>query len=443
MTTASAPAPPRPQAAGTSLLGLMFLVGIFGILSWLFAPLFHSSGPGPLRDVLIVLLAISIASLPLFSIGLISILIHRNRSQRDMALWMLELAADRGIPLAPSLHTVAGTCSRGRLLRTLLCFALFPLTLPLGLAAIVLNWGNLRIRALRVADALETGMDLPDALRLNRGLVGPAEELLARIGSQSGRLAEGLHLGSEHRRARRTIRSAIVGKATYILFVLAAFVVSMTLISVRFAPQLTRIYSEFGIRMPPWNDVTLFFADLWADGWGIAIVAAAFAAAFLIAILSSLDLRRPPLPGLDRIFQRLDRSLVLRALALGVEGGLPLTTTVASLVQWHHKNWVRRRLIFAYPEIASGGDWTEALRAVGLISRPEAKLLAAAERAGNLAWALREAADAGDRRFLHRVRVWSQVAFTVMLLAIGVLLLFYALTYLGPILIMSERMPTS
>jgi hypothetical protein len=130
-SVAAAAEPARPRPGGLTLLGLMVIVCGCAILSWLLAPVFRADGSGDAARILFGFLAVLGISGVFLAIGMIAVLVHRARAERDMALWMLSLAAGRGMPLAPALRAYAARCTTGRLLQMLLCTFHLPMTIPL------------------------------------------------------------------------------------------------------------------------------------------------------------------------------------------------------------------------------------------------------------------------------------------------------------------------
>ncbi len=116
---------------------------------------------------------------------------------------------------------------------------------------------------------------------------------------------------------------------------------------------------------------------------------------------------------------RLDRAAVFESLALVTGRQRPMTQGILSLATYYPKDWVRRRLSRAFTAIHAGGSWIDALRAQRLMGAADAAVLAAAQRAGNLPWALREVAESNRRRFTYRLYIFMQVAFPLAILSVG------------------------
>jgi protein transport protein HofC len=135
----------------------------------------------------------------------------------------------------------------------------------------------------------------------------------------------------------------------------------------------------------------------------------------------------------NRMLFRTDSARILRALAWSVDAGQPLTSGFDTLARWFPRWGVRHRLSSALENIGRGAGWTESLADQGLIRPIEAAALAAAERAGNLAWAMRELADNTERRLSYRLQLVSQIVFPFVVLAFGGLVFFFVAGMFSPL----------
>jgi type II secretory pathway component PulF len=87
----------------------------------------------------------------------------------------------------------------------------------------------------------------------------------------------------------------------------------------------------------------------------------------------------------------------------------------------------------AIEHIESGAHWTEALHAVGLITKPQVSVIRSAERADNLSWALNEMADSTIRLTAHRTNAVLSFVFPACLLAIGFCVLLIVVGMMLPL----------
>ena len=138
----------------------------------------------------------------------------------------------------------------------------------------------------------------------------------------------------------------------------------------------------------------------------------------------------PPL--IDRLTRRFHSAQILDALALVAGSRVPLPEGLFALARSYPQPGVRRRLQRAAADVESGGPWCECLLRHGLLGPAERAVLEAAQRAGNLPWALREMADSARRRLAHRVQAVVQIAFPPVILLLGLIVMFVVVAMFLP-----------
>ena len=70
----------------------------------------------------------------------------------------------------------------------------------------------------------------------------------------------------------------------------------------------------------------------------------------------------------------------------------------------------------------------------------DAMVLEAAERTGNLAWALDEMADSSLRRWVYRLRLATNVLFPLMVVVMGVTVAFLVVSLFMPLVALIQGM---
>ena len=81
-----------------------------------------------------------------------------------------------------------------------------------------------------------------------------------------------------------------------------------------------------------------------------------------------------------------------------------------------------------------GENWCSSLRAYGLIRATDAAVFQAAQRLGNLPWALREVADRDERRLGYRLRVASEWMCPLILLSIAGMVYVFVSAFFTPLI---------
>src|SRR5262249_38138959 len=153
----------------------------------------------------------------------------------------------------------------------------------------------------------------------------------------------------------------------------------------------------------------------------------------IFAVARYAGLTRWDPPVLRRISRPLDQALILRTLAESVDRRSSLADTLDVLATQYPKSYIRLLLQGAFRDIDQGADWCDALSRNGLLPAAEAAVLKAAQRAGNLAWAMREMADRLSRKFTARLTACLSVGFPAVIIAFGLVMAWFAIAMFYPI----------
>jgi protein transport protein HofC len=334
-----------------------------------------------------------------------------QQAEKNALLWMLTIAAERQLPLVPAIEAFAD------------------------------EWqGTFGRRVRTLAEALRSGIPLPDALDRQRTLVSRRACTAARVGVESGMLGPALREAVWTHNAQEPIWHALAARLYYLLCVLflgQAVVVGSV---VYVAPRFQRILQDFNT---PSSAVTRWLFDM-MDSYVLfnGLVVMMFAQLFLLSYLLLHFLGWIPweLPLVDRLMRRMDQALVLRSLAWMTERERPMSAAILAVARSYHKGWIRRRLRRADLDMSKGVDWCSALRAQGLIDATQAAVLSSAQRAGNLTWALREMAAGSERRLAWRLQSLIVLIYPLVIIAIGIPTFFFVAGFLTPLASMIERM---
>lgn len=330
-----------------------------------------------------------IGVVPIIILIIVGMAVQRDRRARSHSLlWTLTVAAERGLPLAPAVRAMGQEtgwyAGRGpRLLATL----------------------------------LENGVPLPDALDQLGGPISPEDRLAIRVGCECNALAPALR-----RTLGRLEGEALVWRETWeglaylsVVLSIAAGVVAFMVMKI--VPAFQKIFAEFGASLPT---VTKVVFSLSRPGeWLLPLAECGLFILLGYAVLRYVGVVEWNLIGFRWLARRHDRAAVLDALAIAVETGRPLPNTLAAFGMRYPRSGVRRRMAATLSDLIAGRPWIEALCRHGVVGRAERAVLEAAERAGNLAWALRAMAEHNRRRLIQQLYTAGQVLFPAALLAVA------------------------
>jgi type II secretory pathway component PulF len=223
----------------------------------------------------------------------------------------------------------------------------------------------------------------------------------------------------------------------YFSVVLVSLAAMLTFVSSHLSTSFARILDDYTIGMHPTSQI--LFGLLNTSGitllWCLVVITA-MGLLYIAAWCIGFTLPIPP--GMGWLAIQSARSTIERALAFPAEQQRPLGTMMGILAKYYPIRSIRSKLRVARDEINNGSDWIGSLRSASLLGRADTAVMYAAQRAGDLSWALREMAESNERRFIYRLQALMQVGTVVMVVALGSLVFFTCLAIFLPIVDMIE-----
>jgi len=178
-----------------------------------------------------------IIPLPVAFVILVLMIFDRSRhSEHRALLWSLSAAAEKGVPLSEAARAYADE-----------------------------TLGDTGVRALALAEAIERGEPLAQAVRSARLRMGAAMKLAVRLGERLGVLGPAMRQQLDESHLVDAALSNAVGRLCYLFLVFCMLVGVFTFSMFRFMPVIQRIYFEFGQELPPVTRWVLDAADRFAD----------------------------------------------------------------------------------------------------------------------------------------------------------------------------------
>ncbi len=324
---------------------------------------------------------------------------HFRAVQRENLFSALTLAVNKQLPLAP-LATAFATEQDGGFAR----------------------------RARRLAQGLSAGWSLTYAVD-NSPRTFPRDAALAvHIGEKTGNLSGALAALQPSSGFDRTMARPFFVR---LLALCPLGLILVLFFSVKVAPSMQKIMSDFGIPMFAEPGDTTFSAGIFQEIvgeawhwfisprwliWAILFSLVGFPLAILKIWLEWRGTQIPRLPVLKPIINGMDMGPVLRLLGEVAKASRPLPEGFRQVAGYHPKLSVRNRFERVLIDISGGMSWPRSFARHQLVTPTDAAILDAAQRSGNLAWALREVADGGERRAGYRLQGLTQVALPLLVL---------------------------
>jgi type II secretory pathway component PulF len=361
---------------------------------------------GLLTGIVITTQFIAIIAVPIVVIVLIVTVRRFYAAEWQSLLWVLLSAAERGIPLDAAARAFAAERN-----------------------------DVLSVRAAKLADYLEAGVPLGLALRRSGHHIEPEVSLAADLGYQTGTLGPALRQVIDRLDQVDAATVPVAVRLIYLGLIVVHVLIVQAFLLLKIVPVMFMMHHSFDAPVPSATTVLNATADL-GTGESYLWLFLSFSGlvALSVGVLWLLGFPLRSLPFIRRFWWRVDCSWVMRWLATGVRQGRPIVETMRLLAGYFPQSTVRRRLERSAQRVEQGGHWCDGLLRSELIRRSDSAVFKAAERTGNLPWALDEMADSSLRRWRYRIQVWMNILFPLAVIVLGASILVVLLGVFTPLL---------
>ena len=284
-----------------------------------------------------------------------------------------------------------------------------------------------RLRLL--ANALEQGVALPDALERFPGLLSDEQCLLVRYGAESGSLAPMIRGRLEADRDQpSSVTMQLRNAGMYLgIFCYAALPIAL-FFQVAIAPEMSMIRDEFNMESTGLHAFVEGLSELTTNYWSLVLFP-------LLALVWSryfswpsrlISRRLAP-----RIFSQLRRwraADLLEKLGHTSQRGRPIVGAISTLARYHYDPTLRQKLLFVRNEVEQGAELWSSLASVGVITRPEAEAITTSRPLGLEGWSLGSLAEAKRRGVLQRIAMAASLLTPALALLLGAFVLVHGLS---------------
>ncbi len=335
----------------------------------------------------------------------------RRRLDRETLVWIMALTMARKMPLAGSVSAFAGECR-----------------------------GGYRWRVLRFAQRLQAGQSLSVALAQDQGVLGglltPDGAAAVCVGTACGDLPGALREAARVANQRRPFWQEFGTRSIY-LAQLIAVTVGMTAWFMYFImPAFVKIFGDFDATLPKVTQDLIRYSTMAPTILLLTLLAMLVLAplVFLLMAFAQFDV-----PWLGGWLRRRHTPSLFRALAGVVERDQPLPLALDALAKSYPSRPVRGRLKKVAEAMTAGALGWKPWARCGIVNAADAAVLDAAERVGNLPWALRALAESQDRRRGYRLQVVLQFVWPFAILAMGLVVGFIVVAGMMPLIELITR----
>ena len=283
------------------------------------------------------------------------------------------------------------------------------------------------------------GLTLAETLEKHRKTFGRVFVGLVKAGEDSGELDRTLTRMYELLRKQDDIRGKVIGALIYPAFVILLACLVVTVMLVFVFPAFQEMFDNLGRELPLMTQICMSLGLFIRKFWFVPIVAIIFLVMAVKHILTNDVTKRPVdrallrIPLLSDLLKYANYSNFLAVLQVSYEAGIPIVDCLY-LANMTLDNLVLKDAIFqATSKVQQGTHLSVALRASNQIPSMMTFMIATGEQSGRLGELLQHCTTFIDQRLDSIIDKFTKLVEPAMLIFIGAIVLFLALSLYMPL----------
>ncbi len=285
---------------------------------------------------------------------------------------------------------------------------------------------------------LESGKTIADSFSKFPESFDPIAINLIRGGEEAGNLEEILDDLAETIKKDIEFNRKIKGALAYPAFVVAIFVVIMTVILTFVIPRIAQVFSKLDVTIPLPTRMLMFMSEALLNFWpwiivgliGLGIGSVLFYRAKKREVLYLFS----SLPLLSELAQEIDLVRFSRSLGLLLSSGIP----ISKALELSQNVLVRRELVhlieFTRQEVMRGKRLTDALSSKkGAVPQIFIRMIDAGERSGKLEESFQKTSQYFDDRVSATIKTLTTLMEPILLVVVGLMVGGIMLSIIAPI----------
>jgi len=290
-----------------------------------------------------------------------------------------------------------------------------------------------------VRTRVEEGMSLSEAMAVHDEYFDAVCRSLVAAGESSGYLSEMLDRLATMTRKRLAVRKAVVGAMLYPALLMVVTLTVLVLLLLFVVPRFGQLFKTLDAPLPPTTKMLIAFSKALASYWWAVLAGVGAAAVGLRMWLVSPGGRRTMdswilrLPRFGSIIKSFNTARIARVLGVLLEGRVPIQKALDLTTQSVRNTNYAALLGRAHEAVTRGEPISSAFGDDRLISPSVCETVRSGERSGQVGALLLNVADFLDEENEVTVRSLTSLLEPVVLLAMGLLVGFVALSMFMPL----------
>ena len=291
----------------------------------------------------------------------------------------------------------------------------------------------LRAALADVLGSLEAGRDISTSFSRHPEIFQPMYINMVRVGEETGTLDKAFLRLCDYLGMEQDVHDRVQSALRYPLFVVAAVIVAIGIISVKVIPAFAPVFKVLGDKIPMPTRIIMGASSITQHYWWLMLLVS-LAVFFTIRSYIATDAGRYKwhraklkLPLVGNLMHEAILARVTRSLAICLSAGIPALQAFATIARTTGNDYVSERILHLRDNVERGESISRAAASGDLFPPLVIQMIAVGEETGELPELLSEVAEHYRRDVDYQLKNLSAVIEPVLIVVIGGVVLLLAL----------------
>ena len=291
---------------------------------------------------------------------------------------------------------------------------------------------------------LEAGKPLSICLSKHPGYFSDYYISMIKIGEMTGKLDDIFLKLHDHLDFQRIMKAQVKSATRYPAIVISAMAVAILIINFFVIPTFAKVYAGFKAELPIFTKILIGTSNFMVNNWFwclAAIVASVFAfKQWTSAEAGRLAFDRMKLrfPIAGKIIHKATMARFCRSLALAMEAGVPIGSSLAMVAESSDNEFIRQKLMGIKTQIERGEGLYRSCQQTGAFTSLALQMILVGEESGNLDAMLNNVAELYQSQVEYELKTLGSQIEPILILFLGALVVVLALGVFLPVWNLSE-----
>jgi type IV pilus assembly protein PilC len=263
---------------------------------------------------------------------------------------------------------------------------------------------------------------------------------MVKVGEQTGGLDKALEVLAFHLERTHRLRSKIKGALMYPIIVVGAMLLIGAVMLVKVVPQLSMALATLNVELPKLTKIVMGLGDFFAKRWYVLILIVIIIVAGVM-IISKREKGKKMIhkillkvPFVSNLIKKINTAYAARTLGSLISGGVPIVEALEICADSLGNYFYAQSLRFAAQEVKKGKKISDSMAQFPNLYPPLfIQMLQVGEETGKTAEILAKLSDFLEEEVTNITQNLSAVIEPILLLIIGGVIAFFAISMMQPI----------